>query len=51
MLSALVIRQDINMPGSGFFVCARELGEYEGNDDLLFWISELNKVHSYWQEH
>jgi hypothetical protein len=51
MLSAVVIRQDINMPGSGFFECARQLGKYRGNDDLVFWAHELIKVHSYWRSH
>ena len=51
MISALVIRKDINMPGSGFFECARGLGRYRGNSDLLFWIDELKEVHNYWQSH
>lgn len=34
MISALVIRQDINMPGSGFFECARGLRRYRGDSDL-----------------
>ena len=51
MLSAVVIRKDINMPGSGFFDCAWELGRYSGTNDLMVWITELNKVHDYWQSH
>lgn len=51
MLSAVVIRKDINMPGSGFFECARGLDKYTGNNDLMFWINELTKVHNYWQLH
>jgi hypothetical protein len=51
MLSAVVIRQDINMPGEGFFKCARRLGEYWGNNDLVFWVHELTKVQEYWQSH
>jgi len=49
MLSAVVIRQDINMPGAGFFECARGLGKYHGNDDLVFWAHELTEVHNCWQ--
>ncbi|MCL0057514.1 hypothetical protein M1N05_00390 [Dehalococcoidales bacterium] len=49
MLSAVVIRQDVNMPGAGFFELARGLGKYHGNDDLVFWVHELTKVHNYWQ--
>ena len=51
MLSAVVIRQDINMPGQGFFECARQLGTYRGSNDLIFWVHELTKVHNYWQSH
>jgi hypothetical protein len=51
MLSAVVIRQDINMPGSGFFECARGLGRDVGDNELLFWINQLNQVHNYWQSH
>lgn len=51
LISALVIRQDINIPGSGFFECARELERYRGDNDLLFWIDELKEVHNYWQSH
>lgn len=49
MLSAVVIRQDINMPGTGFFECARGLGRYTGNNDLMFWVNELTQVHNDWQ--
>lgn len=51
MLSAVVVRQDINMPGAGFFECARQLGRYQGNDDLVFWAHELTRVHNHWQSH
>ena len=51
MLSAVVIRQDINMPGKGFFECARQLDKYRGNNDLVFWVHELTEVHNYWQSH
>ena len=51
MLSAIVVRQDINMPGTGFFECARQLGMYQGNDDLVFLAHELTRVHKHWQSH
>jgi len=50
MLSVVVIHRDNNMPGEGFFKLARYLGVYRGNDDFLFFINELRKVHDYWQE-
>lgn len=49
MLSAVVIRQDINTPGDGFFKCAKRLGIYWGSDDLVFWVYEVTKVHNHWQ--
>ena len=51
MISAVVIRKDINMPGQGFFECAKTLGKYWGNNDLVFWVHELTDVHNYWQSH
>lgn len=50
MVSALVIRQDINMPGTGFFECARGLSKYHGQNDMEFWVKEVNKVHNYWSQ-
>lgn len=47
MLSSVVIRQDINLPGDGYFDCARRL-EYRVNDPVVFWANELIKVHNYW---
>lgn len=51
MLSAVVIRQDINMPGQGFFECARQLRKYEGGNKSVFWAHELTEVHNYWSSH
>ncbi len=51
LLSAVVILKDSNMPGSGFFACARELKGYNGKDDLGFWVEELRRVHDYWSRH
>jgi len=48
LLSAIVIRKDYNMPGTGFFDCAIALGRYNGNDDIVFWTRELNEVLKYW---
>jgi hypothetical protein len=48
MISAVVIRQDINMPGEGFFECARQLSKYKESNDLIFWVHELASVHNYW---
>jgi len=44
MLSAIVVRQDTGMPGSGFFALARELGRYQGGADYSFWIAEREAV-------
>ncbi len=51
MLSAVVIRKDINMPGEGFFECAKKLSRYRGSDKVVFWAHELIEVHKYWQAH
>ncbi len=51
MLSAVVIVQADNKPGSGFFECARGLGVFQGGDELTFWIKELNIVWDYWSSH
>jgi hypothetical protein len=51
MLSAVVVRLDKNMPGAGFFECARQLGRYQGSDDLVFWAHELTEVHHHWCSH
>ncbi|MCK4273762.1 MAG: hypothetical protein KAW90_02635 [Dehalococcoidales bacterium] len=51
MLSAVVISQTENKPGSGFFECARNLGVFRGGNELLFWINELNRVWDDWSSH
>lgn len=51
MISAVVIRQDINMPGEGFFKCAHNLCKFQGEDNIVFWVHELSRVHNYWQSH
>jgi hypothetical protein len=39
LLSAVVVTKEHNIPGVGFFTCARELGLHGGNDRDVFWIS------------
>ena len=51
MLSAVVIVQEENKPGEGFFKLARDLGMFFGSDELAFWVSELNRVWDYWSSH
>lgn len=48
MLSSLVIHKDGNMPGPGYFECARGLGKFTGQDKLEFWANEVNEIHKYW---
>ena len=54
MLSAVVVRVDTQMPGPGFFVCARDIGRLPTSDsieELVFWAKEVKVVHSYWALH
>ena len=51
MLSAVAVRQDIGIPGSGFFVLARDLGRYQGGDDYSFWLKERDEVWNFWSSH
>lgn len=49
MISALVISQEENRPGSGFWACASGLGKFiEGSDKDRFWSEELRSVWDYW---
>lgn len=48
MLSAIAVRQDTRMPGSGFFRLARDLGRYQSGDDYSFWIAERDAVWNLW---
>ena len=50
LLSAVVIRRDENMPGTGFFTLARALGLHTEGDNLDFWLAELRRVHDYWSK-
>jgi hypothetical protein len=48
LLSAVVIREDIGIPGEGFFKLARELGKFQGQNEQDFWQNELQDVHNIW---
>ncbi len=54
MLSAVVVHKEgegFGDPGEGFYECARELGVYNGRDDLGFWAKEVKWLHDYWSSH
>lgn len=51
LLSVVVIRNDRNMPGDGFFTMARRVGKLHNNDNLQFFIEELRRAHDYWHAH
>ena len=46
MLSAVVVRQDTRIPGSGFFALALYLGRCQSGTDYSFWIPERDAVWS-----
>jgi len=48
LLSAVVTRQDMGMPGVGFFKLARQLGKFQGQDEPNFWRNELQDVYNIW---
>ena len=52
MLSALVVKVDIGIPGEGFFVLARQLGRLKENatkeQEKEFWANELNQIYDTW---
>ena len=49
LLSTVVIHKDNNMPGKGYFKMAKRIGLHTGNDDFMFYINELRKVHNYYK--
>ena len=54
MLSAIVVHREgegFGDPGKGFYEYARELGAYQGGDDLGFWAKEVKWLHDYWRSH
>lgn len=50
LLPAVVINRELNNPGPGFFTVAREVGRFQGRDELAYWTQELNAVHEYWAQ-
>jgi hypothetical protein len=51
MISAVVVHAQEGVPGPGFFVCARELGQLTSRnrqDELAFFVQELQRVHAHW---
>ncbi len=48
MLSAIAVRQNKRIPGSGFFVLACDLGRYQKGNDYSFWITERDAVWNSW---
>ena len=48
LLSAIVVRKGDNWPGGGFFTLAKDLKLHNGNDDLAYWVQEIQRVHAYW---
>jgi len=50
LLSAVVIHQQDNIPGNGFFELAQRLQVFDGGDRLRFFIEELRRVHDFWRK-
>ena len=49
LLSAVVVRKDIKMPGEGFSKLARQLGKLaQGQNEQTFWQNELQDVYNTW---
>lgn len=48
LLSAVVIHAQDNMPGNGFFTMAQRVGRFSSGDKLIFWLNELENVHTHW---
>jgi hypothetical protein len=51
MLSAVVVHRQDNIPGEGFFTCARNLGRFTGTrpvEELEFWVAEIRLVYDVW---
>ncbi len=49
LLSVVVISQDGNKPGEGFFKLARELQLYAGPDEDTYWNTEIKRVWAAWK--
>ena len=50
LLSAVVIRIDTNIPGQGFFNLAKSLSLPGADDDVQFWVKEVQRVHDHWRQ-
>jgi hypothetical protein len=48
MLSAVVIREDLDKPGNGFFKLAKDLKGITISDEITFWKAELEEVYKGW---
>jgi hypothetical protein len=53
MLSAVLIKTQVNIPGRGFFKLAKDLGNFQGDikdnkDRRKFWEDELQAVYEAW---
>ncbi len=49
MLTAVAVSSDMQ-PGSGFYRLASDYGKFQkGQDELKFWIKELEALREYWQ--
>jgi len=49
MLSVVVIHKENNIPGQGFFTLARELGLFGDDNEFMFFVRELRRVHDFWK--
>ena len=54
LLSAVVVKSNIGIPGDGFFTLARQLHKLEENttpeQKKLFWKNELNQIYEKWSD-
>ena len=49
LLTAIIVRQDTDFPGAGFFRKAQRLGVYDGHTEKpLFWWRECERVYRHW---
>ena len=52
LLSAICVHRVDSKPGTGFFSLARQLElMFPGDDEDVFWDTEIKKVYKYWQTH
>ncbi len=50
LLSAVVILKGEEVPSSGFFSLAAELGLRGTNDEIQYWRQELQHIHDHWSK-